>query len=129
MQTGFADIAEANANVRTAEAKAFHKQLNFTSVHTLSPRDPTLLALARLPVAVPFHSIIGEKDNGRETDGVVRYASSHLDGARSELIVRSGHNVLNNPDARGEVTRILREVTAAQPCSEAAAVQHARRLC
>jgi pimeloyl-ACP methyl ester carboxylesterase len=109
MQTDFADIAAENAKVRTREASAFHKQLNFTSVRTLSPRDPALLALARLPVAVPFHSIIGEKHNGSETDGVVRYASSHLDGARSELIVPGGHNVFNNPDARREVIRILRE--------------------
>jgi pimeloyl-ACP methyl ester carboxylesterase len=115
MQTGFADIAEENAEVRTAEAMAFHKQLNFTSVHTLSPHDPALLTLARLPVAVLFHSIIGEKHNGSETDGVVRYASSHLDGARSELIVNSGHNVLNRPEARGEVIRILREVLEHSP--------------
>lgn len=115
MQTGFADIAEENAEARTVEAVAFHKQLNFTSVHTLSPRDPALLTLARLPIAVPFHSIIGEKHNGTETDGVVRYASSHLDGARSELIVRSGHNVFNHPDARREVIRILREVLPHSP--------------
>ena len=68
----------------------------------LSPHDPALLALARLPIAVPFHSIIGEKHNGSESDGVVRYASSHLDGATSELIVRSGHNAFNNPDARAK---------------------------
>ena len=108
LQTDFADIAEENAEVRTAEAAAFYKQLNFTSVHTLSPHDPILLALARLPIGVPFHSIIGQQHNGAESDGVVRYASSHLDGARSELIVRSGHNAFNNPDARREVIRILR---------------------
>ena len=60
MQTGFADIAEENAEVRTAEAMAFHKQLNFTSVRTLSPRDPALLALARLPVAVRFTASSGK---------------------------------------------------------------------
>lgn len=109
MRTGFADIAEENAELRTAEAAAFHKQLNFTSVHTLSPRDPALLALARLPIAVPFHSVIGEKHDGAETDGVVRYASSGLAGARSELILRSGHNVFNNLDAQREVIRVLRE--------------------
>ena len=46
------------------QAAAFFKQLNFTSVHMLSPHDPILLALARLPIAVPFHSIIGQKHNG-----------------------------------------------------------------
>ncbi|MFL6529100.1 MAG: hypothetical protein ACJ8KX_01390 [Chthoniobacterales bacterium] len=76
-------------------------------MHTLSPDDPTLLALARSPIAVSFHSIIGQKSDRAESDGVVRYASSHLDGASSELIVRSGHNAFNNPDAVGEVIRIL----------------------
>ena len=115
MQTGFADFAEENAEVRTAEATAFFKELNFTSVHMLSTRDPMLLALARLPIAVPFHSIMGEKHNGAGSDGVVRYASSHLDGANSELVVRSGHNAFNNSEARSEVIRILREELQRSP--------------
>lgn len=109
LQHGLTNIAEENREVRTAEAAAFFKELNFTSVHMLSPRDPMLLALARLPIGVPFHSIMGEKHNGSGSDGVVRYASSHLDGANSELIVRSGHNAFNNPEARSEVIRVLRE--------------------
>lgn len=109
VQTGLTDIAEKNRDVRTAEAAAFFKEVNFTSVHMLSPHDPILLALARLPIAVPFHSIMGEKHDGAGSDGVVRYASSHLDGANSELVVRSGHNAFNNPEARSEVIRILRE--------------------
>ena len=120
LQTGLTDIAEKNAQVRTAEAAAFFKELNFTSVHTLSPHDPTLLALARLPIAVPFHSVIGQKHNGAESDGVVRYASSHLDGANSELIVRSGHNAFNNPDARSEVIRILRQELQHRPAPKRA---------
>lgn len=108
LQTGLTDIAEKNVEVQTAEATAFFKELNFTSVHMLSPHDPMLLALARLPIAVPFHSIMGEKHDGAGSDGVVRYASSHLDGANSELIVRSGHNAFNNPEARSEVIRVLR---------------------
>ena len=109
LQTGLADIAEENLEVTTAEAAVFFKELNFTSVHMLSPHDPMLLALARLPIAVPFHSIMGEKHKGAGSDGVVCYASSHLDGANSELIVRSGHNAFNNPDARTEVIQILRQ--------------------
>ena len=42
------------------------------------------------------------------SDGVVPYASSHLDGASSELAVRSGHSACENPDAQREVIRILR---------------------
>jgi pimeloyl-ACP methyl ester carboxylesterase len=108
LKTGFADIAQENAQVRTAQAAAFYKQLNFTSVHTLSPHDPVLIALARLPIAVPYHSVIGQKHEGAASDGIVRYASSHLDAASSELIVRSGHNAFDNADARREVVRILR---------------------
>jgi triacylglycerol esterase/lipase EstA (alpha/beta hydrolase family) len=108
LQSGLAEIVYENADLRTPAAAAFYKQLNFTSVHTLSPHDPVLLALARLPVAVPFHNIIGQKHNGAASDGVVRYASAHLAGARSELIVRSGHNAFNNPEAQNEVIRILR---------------------
>ena len=115
LQTGLTDIAKKNAEVQTAEATAFFKELNFTSVHMLSPHDPMLIALARLPIGVPFHSIMGEKHNGAGSEGVVRYASSHLDGANSELIVRSGHNAFNNPEARGEVIRVLREEVQRSP--------------
>lgn len=115
LQTDLTDIAEKNVEVRTAEAAAFFKELNFTAVHMLSPRDPTLLALARLPIAVPFHSIMGEKHEGAGSDGVVRYASSHLDGANSELIVRSGHNAFNNSEGRTEVIRVLREELKRSP--------------
>ena len=116
LQTSLTEIADENPKVGTAAAAAaFHKQLNFTSVRTLSPRDPVLLALARLPIGVPFHSIIGQQRKGGESDGVVRYASSHLDGANSELIVRSGHNAFNNPAARSEVIRVLREELQHRP--------------
>jgi hypothetical protein len=84
--------------------------MNFSSVHTLSPRDPALLALVDLPIEVPFHSIIGQNHAGAvetSSDGVVPYASSHLDGASSEIVVRSGHSVCEKPDAQREVIRIL----------------------
>lgn len=44
----------------------------------------------------------------RAADGVVPYWSSHLEGARSELIVLSGHNAHRNPQAIAEVRRILK---------------------
>jgi triacylglycerol esterase/lipase EstA (alpha/beta hydrolase family) len=111
LQSALIGVSNENASVRTPEAAAFGKQLNFTSVHTLSPHDPTLLALARLRIAVPFHSIIGRAHDGpieSASDGVVPYTSAHLDGASSELVVRSGHDAFNNPDAQREVIRILR---------------------
>ena len=67
-------------------------------------------ALSRLPIEVPYHSVIGQRRPGpreRGSDGVVPYWSSHLDGAQSEVIVRSGHGVFSNPEAVQEVIRIL----------------------
>jgi hypothetical protein len=110
MRNGADDGRDCNAFIK-GFAAAFGKQLNFTSVHTLSPHDPTLLALARLPIAVPFHSIIGRAHDGpieSASDGVVPFTSAHLDGASSELVVRSGHDAFNNLDAQREVIRILR---------------------
>ena len=104
-------IVSANPDAATANAKAFHREMNFSSVSTLSPRDPALQALAALPIEVPFHSIIGRKSGGAvetSSDGVVPYTSSHLNGASSELVVRSGHGVCENADAQREVIRILR---------------------
>ena len=42
------------------------------------------------------------------SDGIVPYWSSHLDGAQSELVVRSSHNAHQNPQAIAEVKRILK---------------------
>ena len=70
-----------------------------------------LQALVHLPIEVPFHSIIGQNNPGpieTSSDGVVPYASAHLDHAVSELVVRSGHSVCENPEAQREVIRILR---------------------
>ena len=82
-------------------------------VETLAPDDPILLALNKLPVArqIPFHTI--EADRGRgdapnSNDGMVAYWSSHLDGAKSEIIVPSNHAAQVHPDGIAEVRRILR---------------------
>ena len=110
LQTDIVSVVSANHDAATPDAKAFNREMNFSSVHTLSPHDPALHALVDLPIEVPFHSIIGQPHAGAvETgsDGVVPYASSHLDGASSEIVVRSGHSVRENPDAQREVIRIL----------------------
>ncbi len=111
LRTDIVGIVATNPDAATPSAKAFHREMNFSSVRTLSPRDPALNALVDLPIGVPFHSIIGQQHGGAietSSDGVVRYASSHLDGANSELVVRSGHGVCENADAQREVIRILR---------------------
>lgn len=111
VKSEIADVVSGNRDVSTAAAQAFNRGMNFSAVATLSPRDPALQALADLPLEVPFHSIIGQKHAGEietSSDSVVGYHSSHLDGATSELVVRSGHSVCNNPDAQREIIRILR---------------------
>jgi hypothetical protein len=111
LQSDIVSVISANPDAATPTAKAFHRELNISSVRTLSPRDPALQALADLAIQVPFHSVIGQHGSGpieTSSDGVVPYLSSHLDGAISELVVRSGHGVCENPDAQHEVIRILR---------------------
>ena len=81
-----------------------------TGIDGLSPKNPVLTTSADLPVAVPFHSIIGNEDKANQaggSDGIVPYWSSHLDGAQSELIVKSGHAAHEHPLAIREVRRIM----------------------
>ena len=109
LEHGFSQLANANPGVMTAGAAYFYKG-RFSAVRTLSPRSTALIALSKLPIEVPYHSVIGQQHPGpkeRGSDGVVPYWSSHLDGPQSELIVRSGHGVFSNPDAVRETIRIL----------------------
>lgn len=83
------------------------------SIDTLDPDNNFVRAVNELPIArgVRYHSIIGDRGRGdtpQSSDGIVPYWSSHLAGARSELIVPSGHNAHQNPQAIAEVRRILR---------------------
>lgn len=97
-----------------------------TSVDLLAPGSPALEVLAALPVAegVHYHSIIGQAPaasalrelssaigQGQErSDGVVPYASAHLDGVDSELVVVADHvHIQQHPLAVLEVRRILLE--------------------
>src|SRR4029453_2088410 len=62
------------------------------SVDTLEPSDRFLESVNKLPITpgIPYHSIMGDRGRGdtpNSSDGVVPYWSSHLPGARSELIV------------------------------------------
>jgi pimeloyl-ACP methyl ester carboxylesterase len=110
LQSDFVKVTSENPNAATPTAKAFHHEGNFSSVHTLSPHDPALQALADLPIDVPFYSIIGQHSSGplqTSSDGVVPYSSAHLNGAASEKVVRSGHGVCENLEAQHEVIRVL----------------------
>jgi len=83
------------------------------SVDTLEPNDRFVLAVNRLPIApgIPYHSIMGDRGRGdtpNSSDGIVPYWSSHLEGAKSELVVNSDHGAQYNPQAIQEVGRILK---------------------
>ncbi len=84
-----------------------------TGIDNLAPDDRILMKLNELDFhTVPFHSIIGdETGHGIKggTDGVVPYASSHLEKSVSELIVQSSHSVQKQSQAIAEVNRILIE--------------------
>ena len=67
--------------------------------------------------AVKFHSIIADmRDPPRRggTDGVVPYASSHLDGASSELIVPAAISARRTRSSSVNAERILKEHLASQ---------------
>ena len=83
------------------------------SVGNLSDTDPFIVATENLPIAstVHYHSIIGlYKPHGtleQSSDGVVPYASAHLAGAESEVVIPSWHSVQETPAAILELRRIL----------------------
>jgi pimeloyl-ACP methyl ester carboxylesterase len=84
------------------------------SVDQLAWEHPRLMALFDLGLNpdVKLHSIIADVNDPPSaggTDGVVSYASSHLDGATSERIVHGGHLCLANPQVISECDRILKE--------------------
>ena len=83
------------------------------SIDTLSPSNPFVKAIDRLPIAngVRYHTITGDRGRGNSpnsSDGFVPYSSSHLEGASSELIVPSGHRAHRHPLGIREVLRIVR---------------------
>jgi pimeloyl-ACP methyl ester carboxylesterase len=85
---------------------------NRTSIDSMSPKNPALLALADIPLApgIKGHSIIsvqGEGDPADGDDGVVEYKSAHVDYVESEFIVQSGHSCQGHPLTIEEVRRML----------------------
>jgi len=86
------------------------------SVDTLAPNNRFVKAIQKTPIEpVPYHVICGDRGKGGnldqtppvKSDGVVPYWSSHMDGAKSELVVPSSHSAHQNPQAIAEVKRIL----------------------
>lgn len=90
------------------------RHVRLGSVYAMTPGSPFSTTVSAIPVSsgISAHSIIAIGGDGQvETgdDGVVEYSSAHIDEAKSELIVRSGHSVQAHPRAVGEVRRILLE--------------------
>jgi pimeloyl-ACP methyl ester carboxylesterase len=110
-----ASVAQASADVLSGNGSNVlvdpsHTRLG--SVYGMSPSSRFIKALAAVPVVpgVHTHSIIPVQTDGpiaEGSDGVVRYASAHIDDVDSELIVRSGHSTQSNPATIAEVRRIL----------------------
>jgi hypothetical protein len=91
------------------------------SVYAMTPGSPLIKGLAAIPVAphIAVNSIVAVKGDGpvaEGNDGVVEYASAHLEGVESELVVRSGHSTQANPYTIQEVRRILL-LHAAEACA------------
>jgi pimeloyl-ACP methyl ester carboxylesterase len=85
-----------------------------TSIEELEWEAPFLKSLGDLPASpgVKFHSIIAVRPDclqAERTDGVVSYASAHLESAGSEIVVSAGHLCQEQPDAIREVCRVLVE--------------------
>jgi hypothetical protein len=80
----------------------------------MDPASPFVRYLAELPIdpRIHAHSIVpigkAESADGAD-DGVVSYASAHLDGVESEVLVPAGHSCLSHPRTTIELRRILRE--------------------
>ncbi len=108
------DLAQENPGFWPANGKSAHKPQLPTSIDLLSPGAPALelLAAERATPGVHYHSIIGVAfGKGKDgSDGVVPYASAHIDGVDSEIVVPADHfRVHQHAGAMLEVRRILRE--------------------
>lgn len=94
-----------------------------TSIDNMSPGNPYIKTLSKIPVSpgVKAHSIVSVVDVGKPRssagDGVVKYASAHVDGIASELVVESPHSGMQAASRTiEEVRRILLEHSAASSC-------------
>lgn len=88
-----------------------YNSLGLSSVDMLSPEHPYFNALEECGIAVPFHSIIGDRGKGPGpdcSDGAVPYSSAHLENAQSEKIVPYGHSCTMKRETVAEILRILK---------------------
>jgi hypothetical protein len=67
---------------------------------------------ASIPLApnIPFHTIIGSGSggfSGEISDGIVTYASAHLEGAESEFVLPVKHTRYDEPEVIATIMGIL----------------------
>lgn len=88
------------------------------SVQELRTDSVLLSTLDRIPIepTVPYHSIIPVLADWVRNDGIVPYASAHLDGAVSEKVIQGTHSAQQSVAATDELRRILR-IHAALPAA------------
>jgi hypothetical protein len=90
--------------------RGFHNW-GLEGIENCSTGHPFFAALARHPVGITYHSIIGTRhalDFRNGSDGIVPYWSAHLDGAASETIVPYTHGCLEKPNTVRAVMKILK---------------------
>jgi hypothetical protein len=91
----------------------FFQNRPLSSIDGMAAQNPLLVALHDQVIApeVTYHSIIARIHSSlpleKSSDGLVAYASAHLDGAASERIVTDDHRCEANPEFIAEVHRIL----------------------
>ena len=103
-------------HLTTIQEEELKPKRRSNSVDTLSPKSRFGRAVNTLPITpdVTYHTIIGDRGRGNSpdsSDGFVEYWSSHMDGADSEFIAPCNHSTHQNPEAIGEVLRILKLYT------------------
>ncbi len=97
------------------KARSINPRINVpTGFHGLRADSGYLQTIAKLPISsdVFYHSIIGNRNSAgvcSGTDGFVPYKSAHLEGAVSEKVIKSDHNVQTSPGGILEIRRILYE--------------------
>ena len=86
-----------------------------TSLDSLTNKSAILQLIreTKLPDDVHHHNIVGIKSGKSPTDwsdGVVKFASAHLEDIDSEITVKAGHSdIQRHPDTIAEVRRVLIE--------------------
>lgn len=105
------DAAQLIVDPGSAEPASLTRPFN--SIYNLRSSDPFIRLAADLPISprVRYHSIIANDTPdlplAASSDGVVPYASAHLPGADSELVIPYGHSVQETPEAIIEIRRIM----------------------